>query len=171
MNARRALESLADSAPARRALYAARVAAAPREWLARRRAAVARLARRAPELAVDRERGYARFEPGYLQGFDALCAALRAEDARRAPELAALLGGLGTKERLTVDLFSDELLAREPRYVDAALADELLLPIAAYLRTVPHLGRVALALSLPIEAGEPAYHQRFHVDNDDFRQV
>jgi hypothetical protein len=155
----------------RRAIAAWRRACAPAE-LIRRRAAAQSALEGAPGLQpVDPVRGYARIEPGELADVDSLLAGCEhlMERARTRDAEATKRGG---KLRLVAELLDDAELARDPRYVGFALQPALLVRVTQYLRTVPWLARVSLAVSFHVpEAREPGYFQRFHVDNDDTRQV
>jgi hypothetical protein len=152
-------------------LQALRIAAAPREFVARR--LVARSELRGAVLAprIDRRSGYAVCAPGTFRGMDRVLDACRAVVGALRPHLDAIHDALPGKSRLTVDLFHDELHARDPVFVDCMLADEVLLPAVDYFRTVPFLSRVGMPHSIHVPYAAPSYHQRFHVDNDDFSHL
>lgn len=155
----------------RRLLRAARVIASPREFAVRRAAARAVLQAADPGLHVDRRRGYVLFAPAAIPGVDEVLGDCRAVVREIRPHLAAIHASLPGKSRLTVDLFHDELHARQPGFVDFMLQDRVLLPAVEYLATVPFLSRVAMPHSIHVPYERPAYHQRFHVDNDDFTHL
>ncbi|MBI5365086.1 MAG: hypothetical protein HZA53_18055 [Planctomycetes bacterium] len=144
---------------------------APRALLHRRRTAEEWLAR-TPESVRMNADGWARFEAGTLPGAEDAIELARRVRAERAPLLERIRAGRSGGRRITLDLFGDDLLARHPELVDQVLADAWLRPVVEYLGTIPFLARVTLAHSghLP-ELEAPAFHQRFHLDNDDTRHV
>jgi hypothetical protein len=157
---------------ARRALLAARIASSPLEFLERRRVARSALARASPPIRVDPRLGLCVFGASPIPGTDAILERCRELLERARPHLPRIRAARAGKLRLTVDLFSDDLHRRDPAFLDFALQDAALLPVIEYLATVPNLARVTLALSADVDGGaSPAYHQRFHADNDDLRQV
>lgn len=116
-------------------------------------------------------RGYVRIEPGELAGVEELLAGCEGLLARSRARVADATKRDG-KLRLVADLLNDVELACDPRYVGFALQPALLLRVARYLDTAPWLARVSLAVSFHVpESSEPGYFQRFHVDNEDTRQV
>jgi len=149
-----------------------RILIAPGEYVRRRAAARAALRDAPPRARLDERLGYGLFGPGELDGTAALLRHCSRVFDELAPHLADIQGVHVGSRRVTVDLFSDDRLRDEPVFVDFALQDSVLLPVVQYLRTVPFLARLVLGVSLHCpELYEPTYHQRFHVDNDDFRQV
>jgi len=116
-------------------------------------------------------RGYVLVEPGELESAEELlagCEDLLARAHTRRSETVMRDG----KMRLVAELLDDAELARDARYVGFALQTALLLRASQYLGTVPWVARVALAVSFPLSDGaNPGYFQRFHVDNDDTRQL
>jgi hypothetical protein len=169
---RRAASMWLDQSSSRRLLQAGRILIAPRQFVLRRRTARAWLRRCDPPLRLDRQAGYASFTPESLPGSMRMLAACGRVVGELRPYLERIHAASSGKFHLTADLFSDELHAREPEFVDFALQDEVLLPVIEYLGTLPYLARLALPHSVHLAGLDgPAYHQRFHVDNDDFRQV
>jgi hypothetical protein len=179
---RSALALFSETPIARRILQAGRVLAAPREFAVRRALAAELLRRALPAIHIDRERGFALIAPppgeaslahaGFLPRLDGILARCRRELDEIRPDLDAIHGAASGRTRLTIDVLHDELHARAPEFADFMLQDEILLPVVEYFRTVPFLARVALPHSIHVpELAEPAFHQRFHADNDDFRQV
>ena len=156
----------------RRAERAGRIALSPLQYLRRRHLARELLAGRPAALHLDPGLGYARFGPGALGGSEELLSLAQAELARLRPRLERPAEGRRGARQLVEELGSDALLAREPRFVEFALSDEVVRPVLEYLGEVPFLARISLALSRPLAAAaEPVHFQRFHVDNDDLRHV
>lgn len=155
----------------RRAIAAWRRACAPGELIARRAAARAALAGAPARRPIDPERGYVLLAAGELADVEDLiagCEELLARSRARSADAVARNGKL----HLVAELLDDVELARDPRYVGFALQPALLLRASQYLGTVPWLARVSLAVSFHLpELSEPDHFQRFHVDNDDTRQV
>jgi len=153
-----------------RAVKGWRLLTAPREYVVRRAAARAALRTAPPAVRIDERLGYGTFGPGEVAGTEALLQQCARVFGELAPHLADIQEAQVGNRRVTIDLFSDDRLRDEPAFVDFALADPVLLPVMRYLCTVPFLARVVLGVSLHCpELSEPTYHQRFHVDNDDFR--
>ncbi|MBI5361592.1 MAG: hypothetical protein HZA53_00345 [Planctomycetes bacterium] len=127
---------------------------------------------RPPELHLERGCGVRRIGPGELPGFESVRAACGELLERARPLVPRMQAAAAGKSQLTLDLFSDDLHARDRRFVDFALQDSVLLPVVEYLRTAPFLARLSLPLSLHVPGLPlPSYQQRFHLDNDDFRLV
>jgi hypothetical protein len=174
---RQVLRDGIDGPLGRRLVQAGRVLASPREFVVRRVAAKAILRNARVPVRIDPRRGYAIVEREVLAsrnylGVDAVLDACRREVRALRPDLSAIHAAVAGKTRLTVDVFHDDLLARQPEFVEFMLQDAVLLPVVEYLGTVPFLARVALPHSDHVpELRTPAHHQRFHVDNDDFRQL
>lgn len=155
-----------------RLLQALRVARAPLEFLGRRRAAQALLAREAEQLAVDPRLGYRRVAPHELEGLERVVAWSRELRAQRALDLPVILAKRSGKHRIVFDLLCDDELARRPELVDFALSQRLVATATAYLGTVPVLRRIGLGLSLPDPAHPaPLHSQLFHLDGEDFAQL
>jgi hypothetical protein len=149
-----------------------RLAAAPAEFVHRRRVARAALRDHAPATVVDPDAGYVCLAPGEMEGTDELIAVCEREIARMRGRLDAPLAPHTAQPKLVVDLVTDPLLAREPVLTHFALQDGILLRAMEYLDTVPYVARVSLAVSFHVPAApEPVYFQRFHVDNDDYRHL
>lgn len=152
--------------------------AAARAWLhpletARRRACAARVVSELPQAPrLDPVDGYRVCAAGEVAGAVEFAARGRARlDALRArlPELEQRVRG---NRRLTLELLWDDAHAADPSWLEFALARRTSVPATAYLGGVPYVARVALALSRALpDAREPQYHQRWHLDQDDARQV
>jgi hypothetical protein len=179
---RRAIRRGLETPFGRRALQAARVLAAPRELAVRRAVAVALLRHARPAIRIDPRRGFARVPARAgdgehsgappLPNVELVLAHCRREVRAIRPDLDAIHASLSGKARLTVDLFHDGLHARSPEFAEFMLQDEILLTVIEYFRTVPFLSRIGMAHSIHVpELARPDFHQRFHVDNDDFRHV
>ena len=154
-----------------RAVKVARLLRSPAQLVLRRRAARSALASSAPPtFEIDERLGYALFQPGELPGVLEVLEHVDRVLARLEPHIDAIVDAEEGGRKLTVDLFSDDLLRDEREFVEFALGDEVLLPTLRYLGTVPYLARIVLAISIHMpELVEPTYHQRYHVDNDDLR--
>ena len=129
----------------------ARILGSPRAFLVRRRAAREAAPRAATSTIVDETGGFAFFDARAIPGFDAVLARARALLDESRPYLERIRAASEGKLRLTIDLASDDLHARDPFLLDFFLRDEILLPTVAYLRTVPYLARLSLPLSLPLQ--------------------
>ncbi len=155
-----------------RVLQALRIAAAPREFVARRRAAAEVLSGVSTWPTVDPELGYRRLLPGEIPGIGEIVARARELRERRSAVIPQILAQRTGKHRIVFDLLSDDELARRPEFVDFALAPELVRAATAYLDTVPILRRVGLGLSVADPAHpHPLHSQLFHLDGEDFAQL
>ena len=156
----------------RRVVRAWRVACAPREFAVRAGAARRLPETRPGELRVDPRTGWAAFAAEDVPGARDVAAAAAALAARCEVPVRVHFGSAEGRDRLVAELAPDDVLVREAELVRFAVQDAILLPVSRYLRTVPYLARVSVPVSVHLAgASEPAYFQRFHLDNDDVTQV
>lgn len=195
MSLRQALVACSSGPHARRAVYAARVARAPVQYVVRRR-----WARRLLDEGVgasdagpviDPHTGYVRFTRDDLVGFEAALASAAGLDASTASvRLAEVLGARSActqllehwqleawrpgpdDHRVTHELLSDSRILACPLLLEFALQPRLVRAASRYLGVLPYLARVGLPLSVPRHPlGRGAYYEAFHLDNDDTRHV
>jgi len=195
MSLRQALGARLRGPRARRAVYAARVARAPLQYVVRRRWA-RRLADEnegACEAGpvIDPGLGFARLAREDLVGFDtALASTAGLNAAAASAPLDEVLGERSAcalllerwqldvwrpgpdDHRVTHELLSDSRILAHPALLEFALQPRLVRAVSRYLGVLPYLARVGLPLSVPRHPlGQGAYYEAFHLDNDDTRHV
>lgn len=168
----------ARSTPVGRGLFrAATIAAHPRDYVQRRRAAL-RYNRQFPSDRMSADDAFVLLPPGALPGTP-----LVLETCRRifADKLAAMEAAAAEDDRVRKgrrkgsflrNLLTDEDRAASPELVDFALSDSLLSMVTNYLGVVPRLNSVDLIYSLPRpEHDEHIASQLYHQDPEGLTQA